>query len=203
MAGNGEEIIGNEEKVLRETQEVSGEPENFSGEIQNVMGGTEEVSGGTLRLNGNGGAGNSPSRRLDGSRQPSKAYPHTTNVPMSRPKKASAPVLKPRLRVVVGEDIALGPGKIELLALIAETGSIAEAAKRMEMSYMRAWTLVQQMEACFTEPLLDRQRGGAAHGGAALTENGLRVLELYRAMETESLRAMEKSWRELRLRLRG
>jgi molybdate transport system regulatory protein len=50
---------------------------------------------------------------------------------MSRPKKSSAPVLKPRLRVVVGGNIALGPGKVELLELVAETGSIAEAAKRM------------------------------------------------------------------------
>jgi len=122
---------------------------------------------------------------------------------MSRPRKTTAPVLKPRIRVVVGGDIALGPGKVELLALIAETGSIAEAAKRMEMSYMRAWTLVQQMEACFKEPLLDRQRGGAERGGAQLTENGCRVLELYEQMEAESLRAMQKSWSELRRRLRS
>jgi molybdate transport system regulatory protein len=122
---------------------------------------------------------------------------------MSRPKKSFAPVLKPRLRVVVGENIALGPGKVELLAYITETGSIAEAAKRMDMSYMRAWTLVQQMEACFTEPLLDRQRGGATRGGAQLTPFGTRVLELYHAMEAESLKAMEMNWRELRKGLRG
>ncbi len=102
---------------------------------------------------------------------------------------------------MLGKDIALGPGKVELLGLIAETGSIAEAAKRMEMSYMRAWTLVQQMERCFTNPLLDRQRGGAARGGAQLTPFGARVLELYHAMEAESLRAMEQHWRELRKHL--
>ena len=122
---------------------------------------------------------------------------------MSRPKKSAPPILKPRLRVMVGGGIALGPGKVELLDFIAETGSIAEAAKRMEMSYMRAWTLVQQMEGCFTEPLLDRQRGGAARGGAQLTPFGARVLELYHRMEEESLRATEKSWRELRKRLRA
>ena len=122
---------------------------------------------------------------------------------MNRPTKSPAPVLKPRIRVVVGGEIALGPGKVELLAFIAETGSIAEAAKRMEMSYMRAWTLVQQMEAGFTEPLLNRQRGGATRGGAQLTPFGSRVLELYYQMETESLRAMEKSWRELRKGLRA
>lgn len=122
---------------------------------------------------------------------------------MNRKHPPSAPVLKPRLRVVVGDNIALGPGKVELLAFIAETGSIAEAAKRMDMSYMRAWTLVKQMEACFTEPLLDRQRGGTARGGAQLTPLGTRVLELYHEMEQESLRALAKPWRELRKHLRG
>lgn len=121
----------------------------------------------------------------------------------SRTRSAPAAQLLPRLRVMLGREIALGPGKVELLAFIAETGSITEAAKRMEMSYMRAWTLVQQMEACFTAPLLDRQRGGAARGGAQLTSFGTRVLELYQAMEAEALRATEKSWRELRQRLRS
>lgn len=120
-----------------------------------------------------------------------------------RPQPSTAPVLKPRIRVVVGGDIALGPGKVELLAYIAETGSIAEAAKRMEMSYMRAWTLVRQMERCFTGPLIERQRGGATRGGAQLTPLGTRVLELYQQMETEALRAMAKSWRELQKRLKG
>lgn len=122
---------------------------------------------------------------------------------MRRAKPPAVPVLKPRLRVMHGGNVALGPGKVELLGLIAETGSIAEAAKRMDMSYMRAWTLVKQMEACFTEPLLDRQRGGAARGGAQLTPFGARVLELYHQMEADSLRAMEQHWRELRKRLRA
>ena len=122
---------------------------------------------------------------------------------MSRTKQPTAPILKTRFRILRGGDIALGPGKVELLAYIAETGSIAEAAKRMEMSYMRAWTLVQQMERCFTEPLLDRQRGGAARGGAQLTPFGTRVLELYQAMETTALKATEKHWRELHKRLRA
>ncbi len=122
---------------------------------------------------------------------------------MNRAKSSAAPVLKPRLRVVVGGDIALGPGKVELLGLIAQTGSIAQAAKQMDMSYMRAWTLVKQMEACFTEPLLDRQRGGAARGGAQLTPFGVRVLDLYHQMEADSLQAMEQNWRELRKRLRA
>ena len=121
---------------------------------------------------------------------------------MRSAKKSAAPVLKTRFRILRGADVALGPGKVELLSLIAETGSIAQAATRMEMSYMRAWTLVQQMEQCFREPLLHRQRGGAARGGAQLTPFGARVLELYQAMEAAALRATRKPWEELQQKLR-
>ena len=69
-------------------------------------------------------------------------------------KSAPAPRLLPRMRVLCGEGIALGPGKMDLLTLIGETGSIREAAERMGMSYMRAWTLVKTMNACFREPLV-------------------------------------------------
>src|SRR2546430_7301564 len=69
-------------------------------------------------------------------------------------KPSREPRLRPRMRVLCGEGIALGPGKVDLLALIGETGSIREAAERMGMSYMRAWTLVKTMNACFREPLV-------------------------------------------------
>jgi molybdate transport system regulatory protein len=54
--------------------------------------------------------------------------------------------------------IAFGPGKVDLLALVAKTGSIREAAERMEMSYMRAWTPIKTMNACFREPLASALR---------------------------------------------
>src|SRR5262245_5104536 len=69
-------------------------------------------------------------------------------------RRASKPQLVPRLRVLCGEDVALGPGKVDLLVLIDQTGSIREAAERMGMSYMRAWKLVKTMNACFKEPLV-------------------------------------------------
>ncbi len=67
----------------------------------------------------------------------------------------------------------------------------------MGMSYMRAWTLVKTMEQCFREPLVAVARGGAKHGGAKLTENGKRVLELYRKMEGDSLKATAETWRRI------
>lgn len=102
--------------------------------------------------------------------------------------------LLPRLRIVSGKKIAFGPGKAELLALLAETGSIGEAAKQMDMSYMRAWSLVQTMNNCFREPLVLSVRGGNRHGGAKLTETGRQVLRLYQRMESASLKAAKRDW---------
>src|ERR1700750_2377136 len=84
-----------------------------------------------------------------------------------------------RVRILSGSAIAIGPGKAELLAAIAETGSISAAARRMRMSYRRAWLLVHTMNTCFTDPLVGAEKGGHAGGGARLTPTGEEVLALY------------------------
>lgn len=96
-----------------------------------------------------------------------------------------------------GRDIALGPGKVDLLEYIARTGSLRKAAEAMEMSYMRAWTLVQTMNHCFKKPLVETKRGGAEGGAAVVTETGKAVLALYRRIEAQSLRATKSLHREL------
>ena len=88
-----------------------------------------------------------------------------------------------RLRVVMRPDVAIGPGKADLLEGIEETGSIAAAGRRMGMSYKRAWLLVESMNRCFREPLVTTSRGGHARGGATLTASGERVLRSYRRMQ--------------------
>jgi molybdate transport system regulatory protein len=67
--------------------------------------------------------------------------------------------------------------------MIEETGSIAEAAKRMGMSYKRAWSLVQELNEGFGAPLVEAARGGAGQGGALLTDAGVEVLARYRHMQ--------------------
>src|ERR1035438_1141459 len=89
---------------------------------------------------------------------------------MAGKSSAKTPKLLPRFRVVCGDNIALGPGKTELLSLLVETGSLNEAAKRLNMSYMRAWTLVQTMNECFREPVVIAERGGKTGGGMKVTE---------------------------------
>ena len=77
----------------------------------------------------------------------------------------------------------LGPGKADLLDGIRDAGSIAAAGRAMGMSYKRAWSLVEEMNAAFRAPLVARTRGGARGGGARLTETGEAVLAHYRALE--------------------
>jgi len=97
--------------------------------------------------------------------------------------------LLPRLRLVRGGTIVLGPGKADLLEAVRRTGSLRKAAQDLGMSYMRAWTLVKTMNGAFREPLVAFTRGGARHGGATLTPTGGKVLALYRQMELRATRA--------------
>jgi molybdate transport system regulatory protein len=96
---------------------------------------------------------------------------------------------KLRIRIVLGDDGMIGPGKAELLERIARCGSIAAAGREMNMSYKRAWQLIGTMNAMFSEPVVDSTRGGPGGGGAVLTETGRTVLGLYRAVEAEATRA--------------
>ena len=71
---------------------------------------------------------------------------------------------QPRIRLLIGNAVALGPGKAALLEAIRETGSISAAARAMTMSYRRAWSLVDQMNADFTAPLVEKATGGVLRG---------------------------------------
>jgi molybdate transport system regulatory protein len=86
--------------------------------------------------------------------------------------------------VTRGAEIALGPGKADLLEAIARTGSISAAGRELGMSYRRAWVLVATMNGAFAQPLVETSAFRAA--GARLTDTGRRALELYRTIETRS-----------------
>jgi molybdate transport system regulatory protein len=92
----------------------------------------------------------------------------------------------PRLRILLGRSIAIGPGKAELLRLIESTGSISAGARKMGMSYRRAWTLVETMNTAFREPVVTAATGGKGGGGATVTDFGCEVLKRYRAMEEKA-----------------
>ncbi len=91
-----------------------------------------------------------------------------------------------KLRIHFGDEIAIGPGKADLLEAIRDTGSITAAGKRMGMSYKRAWDLTATMNRCFKAPLVETATGGGGGGGAHLTDFGARVLGHYRAMQAHT-----------------
>ena len=103
-----------------------------------------------------------------------------------------------RLRVTRGDDIAVGPGKIDLLEAIARTGSITAAAKTLGMSYRRAWLLVDTMNRNFKTPVVDAESGGTHGGGAAITPLGAEVIERYRKIETVAEKATAADFRALK-----
>lgn len=105
---------------------------------------------------------------------------------------ASPPDAGTRFRIQLKHAVAIGPGKADVLQLIAETGSLAEAGRRMGMSYQTVWSLVAAMNRDFVAPLVLKQRGGAAGGGATLTPIGAQVLQLYRRIEQDAQRAVAR-----------
>jgi molybdate transport system regulatory protein len=96
------------------------------------------------------------------------------------------PKIQFRLRILVGDDIAIGPGKVDLLEAIGKTGSITAAAKALGMSYRRAWLLVDTMNRCFASPVVSAAAGGASGGRARLTSVGIDVVRRYRALQARS-----------------
>jgi len=111
-------------------------------------------------------------------------------------------VLRAQLRLMLGDEIAFGPGKADLLDAIRETGSISGAGKKMGMSYRRAWLLVDSMNRCFLEPLVDAAKGGANGGGTQLTDLGEKVLRDYRVLQQEIANITDKHFENLKPLLR-
>ncbi|WNO54773.1 winged helix-turn-helix domain-containing protein [Stakelama saccharophila] len=99
--------------------------------------------------------------------------------------------LKVKAQLYCGEEIAMGPGKADLLDAIRAAGSISRAARAMGMSYRRTWMLVDGMNRCWAERVVETTAGGGKRSGARLTAFGERLLALYRALEADLARAGE------------
>ena len=97
-------------------------------------------------------------------------------------KKTDKPGI--RLKVYVREDM-VGGGKLELLRIVGETGSISSAAKIMGLDYKRAWFLLDTLQRCFKNPLFLTNRGGGSSGGTSLTELGIQLIEKFNKTDTE------------------
>jgi molybdate transport system regulatory protein len=91
--------------------------------------------------------------------------------------------LKIKIQIFCGEEIAMGPGKADLLDAIRAHGSISAAGRAMGMSYRRAWLLVDAMNRCWRDRLVDTTPGGGRERGAQVTPAGEAILSAYRAMQ--------------------
>ena len=97
---------------------------------------------------------------------------------------------QPSIRILFGAASSLGPGKIALLEAIARCGSISAAARDMNMSYRRAWLLVEAMNLAFKQPVVLTAAGGKRGGGAEVTIFGLDLLHRYRQIESKAAAAV-------------
>ncbi len=97
--------------------------------------------------------------------------------------------LKLKAQVYCGDELAMGPGKADLLDAIAQDGSISAAARTLGMSYRRAWLLVDTMNRCWREPLVETRSGGGSERGAVVTGAGRAALSAYRALEAAAAAA--------------
>ena len=109
----------------------------------------------------------------------------------------AVPTARFRLRVTTGDEIAIGPGKISLLEAIGETGSLTAAAKHIEMSYRRAWLLLDQLNRSLKRPAVTSAKGGEHGGGSELTEVGRKLIELYRGIEATAGQACAAEIRQV------
>ena len=101
------------------------------------------------------------------------------------------------LRVLKGNIRAIGPGKIALLEAIRDTGSISAAARKLRMSYRRAWVLVNDLNRCISKTVVEAAPGGKHGGGATLSPTGRKLIVLYRDVERKALRHTSSATRAL------
>jgi len=97
-------------------------------------------------------------------------------------------------RVDFGPNCAIGPGKIALLESIGSTGSLSEAARRLQMSYRRAWLLLEDLNTAFQQPVARMSVGGRGGGGASLTPFGADLVAAYRALEAHFLKRAQTAF---------
>ena len=97
--------------------------------------------------------------------------------------------LKIKIQLYCGDEIAMGPGKADLLEAIVREGSISAAGRALGMSYRRTWLLVDTMNRCWSKPVVETNPGNSRGGGARVTGIGQVSLTHYRALQDRTASA--------------
>ena len=114
------------------------------------------------------------------------------------PKPDAKPLPSLSIRIDLDPESRIGPGKVRLLENIHACGSISAAGRAMEMSYKRAWDLVDEVNRICRQPAVQRQTGGKKGGGAVLTPFGVSLVARYRKIEHAAMSAVRKELQALR-----
>ncbi|MGA2290240.1 winged helix-turn-helix domain-containing protein [Bradyrhizobium sp.] len=120
---------------------------------------------------------------------------------MRKSSAGSLPSLS--VRIDLDPEGRIGPGKIQLLEKIQACGSISAAGRAMEMSYKRAWDLVDEINRICGHAAVERQTGGKNGGGAVLTPFGISLVARYRKIERDAASAVRKELAALRTDIIG
>jgi molybdate transport system regulatory protein len=107
------------------------------------------------------------------------------------------PITHLSIRVDLASGDRIGPGKIALLEAIAKAGSISAAARSLDMSYRRAWLLVEAINTTLREPAVVAETGGQHGGGAVLTPVGQKIIDLYRSIEDQAQMSASAEFRAI------
>ena len=95
-----------------------------------------------------------------------------------------------KIRVKISDTPVFGPGKVKLLEAIETEGSISAAARSIQMSYRRAWILVEAINKFAKKKVVKTHPGGKGGGGAIITRSGKEIIRLYRDMETKASKSI-------------
>ncbi len=95
-------------------------------------------------------------------------------------------IIKAVIKVDFGEGLRLGAGKVRLLEMVAETGSISAAARAMDMSYRRAWLLIEELNEIFKVPVVETAAGGSGGGGTKITAHGTRLIAAFQELQIKA-----------------
>jgi len=105
--------------------------------------------------------------------------------------------IKSRFWIATEEGTFLGDGKVRLLQAIVDTGSISAAARDLEISYRKAWKMIDVMNAQAKSPLVERQSGGKRGGGTVVTPQGTKAIESFMALKKKCADFMDAEFKKL------
>jgi len=114
-------------------------------------------------------------------------------------KTTQKPGFRGRVWIDGPEGTFIGYGRVVLLERILEHGSITKAAKSMEMSYRRAWDLVDSMNRQARQPFVELATGGKGGGGARVTDAGMQAIKVFWTFHKDLLAFLKREEKKLKL----